>query len=44
MTVGLADREMTEAIARQGWLAPIERALGQGVGGAFRAAGPVGSR
>ena len=42
MTVGVADRAMTEAIARQGWLEPVDRALGQGVAGAFGAAGPLG--
>lgn len=44
MAVGLADRKMTEAIARQDWLEPVDRALGQGVGGAFRAAGPLGQQ
>jgi nitrite reductase/ring-hydroxylating ferredoxin subunit/uncharacterized membrane protein len=44
MVVGRADRAMTEAIARQGWLEPVDRALGQGVSHAFAAAGPLGRR
>jgi nitrite reductase/ring-hydroxylating ferredoxin subunit/uncharacterized membrane protein len=44
MTVGRAERAMTGAIARQGWLEPVDRALGQGVAGAFGAAGPLGRR
>ena len=35
---------MTEAIARQGWLEPVDRALGQGILSAFAAVGPPGQR
>ena len=42
MTIGVAEREMAEAIARQEWLEPVDQALGQAVSTAFGSTGPVG--
>jgi nitrite reductase/ring-hydroxylating ferredoxin subunit/uncharacterized membrane protein len=44
MAVGLAERDMAEAIAAQEWLEPIDQVLGKLVSSAFEAAGPAGPR
>lgn len=42
MALGLAERDMTDMIARQDWLEPVDQKLNQAVDGAFTAAGPTG--
>ena len=42
MAMGVAERQMAEAIGRQGWLEPVDQALGQAVSTAFGATGPAG--
>jgi nitrite reductase/ring-hydroxylating ferredoxin subunit/uncharacterized membrane protein len=42
MTIGVAEREMAEAIGQQGWLEPVDQALGQAVSTAFGSTGPAG--
>ncbi|HET8627188.1 MAG TPA: Rieske (2Fe-2S) protein [Thermomicrobiales bacterium] len=44
MTLGLAERNMTDAIAQQDWLEPVDQTLNNAVDGAFTGMGPIGQQ
>lgn len=44
MTIGVAERGLTERIAEQSWLAPLDQVLGDGFASVIKAGGPVGQQ